>query len=136
MGADELDDLLLWGQVRFHELLLALDELADGLFRHQVEQLLLALDMVVETPLEHAHFVGDILDRGRMVALLFEQLGCSRDDLLRARRAHALILWPIAVPWLAAGRPYKREASGPMTAVPSPASPDQTFGKNARNTSV
>src|SRR5262245_37525977 len=96
MQANELNDLLLGRPIRFREFLLALDQVTDRLFRHQVEQFFLALDMVIETALEHAYFVGNILNGGRVVSLLFEQFGRSCDDLLAPRRAHTLTLYPLA----------------------------------------
>jgi hypothetical protein len=55
------------------------------------EQVFLGLDVVVEAALEDPELVGDVLDRGRRVPALVEDLGGGLDDLVvalatRARR--------------------------------------------------
>jgi hypothetical protein len=55
-----------------------------GLIREGEEQVFLALDVVVEAALEDADPGGDVLDPGRGVALLVEDLAGRLEDLVPA----------------------------------------------------
>ena len=58
------------------------------------EEVFLGGDVVVEAPLQDPDGVGDVLDRGRLVALLVEDAGCGLEDLLlpAARRTRTAAL--------------------------------------------
>ena len=48
------------------------------------EEVFLGGDVVVEAPLQDPDGVGDVLDRGGLVALLVKDTGCGLEDLLLA----------------------------------------------------
>jgi hypothetical protein len=52
-----------------------------GVSADLVEEVLLGVDVVVEAPLEQPGGVGDVPRRGRLVALLVEDLGGGVEDL-------------------------------------------------------
>jgi len=57
-----------------------------------VEELLLALNVRVERAFLHAERIGDVADRGSVVALLGEETGRFLGELLPARRANLVTL--------------------------------------------
>src|SRR5712691_1721122 len=57
----------------------------DRLLDDEIEQLLLALEMVVEAALEDADLVGDVLHGRGVIALGLEHLRCRYDDLVKLR---------------------------------------------------
>ena len=72
-----------------------LEALLVDVLKDLEEEVLLGGDVVVEAALEDPDRVGDVLDRGRLVALLVEDARCGLEDLLaasagRARAAPAL----------------------------------------------
>src|SRR4029077_5151061 len=57
----------------------------------RVEEILLAVDVVVEAPPEDAHPTGDVLDPGGLVPLLVEDLSGRVEDLGPALRVDATL---------------------------------------------
>jgi hypothetical protein len=72
-GAQELPQLLLGGRLRGDDRLDAVDERVDQLLVGEQQELLLAVDVVVEAAALEARRLDQVVDRGVAVAALGEQ---------------------------------------------------------------
>jgi hypothetical protein len=66
-------------------------EAGDGLLDDQVQQVFLALEVMVEAALEDPDRVGDILDRGGVIALGLKHLRRRRDDFFEIGHAPGIV---------------------------------------------
>src|SRR5205823_8222185 len=69
--------------------------LGDRLLDDEVEQLLLAREVVVEAALEDADLLGDVADRGGMIPLGAEHLRRRRNDVVERR--HYQVIPPVTL---------------------------------------
>ena len=85
VGEDGPAQLLGRRRLRGEDLADRLVELRDRFLDDEVEQLLLALEVVVEAALEDTDLVGDVLHGRGMVPFGLEDLRRRRDDLVELR---------------------------------------------------
>jgi len=91
VSQDRASELLSRRQLAGHDLGHPLVNPGNRFLDDQVEQVFLALEVMVEAALQDTDRVGDILDRGGVIALRLEHLRRRRDDFREVCYATAIL---------------------------------------------